>query len=131
MTKTIDQTAPIWSTIIAAIFLKEKLSMFEIMVLVCSFSGVLIIALTKQDGKIQDDSPFNNPSDFYIGLACISTTAIFASIISVLTRKMQSLHYSLVLSNYQALATTFISLLIIGEALIKQQPLRFSQYTGY
>jgi hypothetical protein len=60
----------------------------------------------------------------------MSTTVMGNAVIGVLTRKMQKLHYSLVLANYQAIATTIIAVLLLGEALILHQPLRFSQYSS-
>ena len=89
---TIDKTGPMWAAIIGATFLKERLSLIEWGIMTCSFIGVILIAAT---GKEDTES-----YDYYIGIICMSTTVLGNAVIAVLTRKMQTLHYSLVLANY-------------------------------
>ena len=50
------QTSPVWTSIIAVIFLKEALMKFEYVAMVFSFGGVLFVALASRGDITNPDS---------------------------------------------------------------------------
>ena len=54
LVSTIEKTAPIWAGIIATIFLNENLTIFEWVIMACSFSGIVVLGATVQPTDSDD-----------------------------------------------------------------------------
>jgi len=125
ITMIVFNTVPFWAALLGCILTREFLSPLELTCMICSFSGVLMIALSKPvDGELADD-----PKQKTIGLLCILTTAICFAIVNVFTRKMQKLNFAKVLAHYQCMATIVIGSILLLESLIMWQPLRILNYS--
>ena len=79
-----------------------------------SFVGVLTIALSKPIAQ-QDQQA---KSDKIIGSICSLTVASCYALVSVLTRKMQAIHYSIVLFYYAIFSVVALSLILLIESAI-------------
>jgi hypothetical protein len=59
------------------------------------FSGIVVLSLAKSnifETKVEID----NSKEFYFGLGMIFTTSIGFSLVGVMTRKMKSIHFSII-----------------------------------
>ena len=71
---TIFNTAPFWTFFIGWIVLREAMSWFEIIALVLSFGGVVLIAFAKQDPRSFEDVNLSD-STTLLGSGCLLITA--------------------------------------------------------
>ena len=79
---TIFNTAPFWTFLIGWIVLREAMSWFEIIALVLSFGGIILIAFAKQDARSFND--FNlEDSKILLGSGCLLITALLYATTSI------------------------------------------------
>ena len=78
------------------------------------FFGIVVLSLAKSN-LFKSKVKIDNSSEFYFGLAMIFSTAIAFSIVGVMTRKMKSLHFSIIQFNYGFFSVGSLSLWIIIE----------------
>lgn len=105
--------------ILAFIWLGERLSLFQIVCMVMTFGGIVIITFAKQE--IESDEEVENieteERDFYrVGvLLCIAVALIFA-INATATRRLKELHFSII-----QMYITFANLVISSVWLLIDQ----------
>lgn len=85
-----------------------------------SFTGVLIIALSKPIAEQDAEAK----SDKILGTICSLTVASCYALVSVLTRKMQAIHFSIVLFYYAIFSVIALSIILLIESAINQESLR-------
>lgn len=94
--------------------------------MIVAFTGVLIIASSKPMST--SDSASDNK---LFGSICSCTVASCYALVSVLTRKMQALHYSIVLFYYAIFSVLALMAILIIESYIKDEPLRILTLSWY
>jgi len=94
--------------------------------MVVAFSGVLIIAVSKPLST--NDSAAENK---IFGSICSCTVASCYALVSVLTRSMQAIHYSIVLFYYAIFSVLALMAILIIESYIKDEPLRILTLSWY
>ena len=122
-------TAPFWTCILAWCLIGEKLSSLQILALVVSFFGICLVSLSSSMAEEEDEaSTFSQESTWLIGCICILITAWTYAGVSVYTRRMQNVPFSVLLFYLGVLSFTVALLIIIGESLLFWQPLRLLNY---
>ena len=114
-------TSPFISTSLSYCFLQEKMRNIELMAMLLSFLAVIVIAISKPPQE------YNNTNQV-IGVVLGMTNAFCMSSVSVTTRKMQSVHYTIVLLSYAVFGVVALSAILILEAVIFTKELRIFQY---
>ena len=129
------QTSPFWTSILACLIVGEKIRVIEILGIVASFIGVVMIGLNKQQGEDADseDLPMNSgetgevdeedgrTSTEWLGLGLAMLAAWTYSVNSVFNRKLKDLEVSVIMIYYGfggiVAAITYITAerLIVGE----------------
>lgn len=102
----IVNTGPIFTSIMAVIFLKEQLKMIEVVFMVIAFSGVIVMVIS---GKERDDSTSGSWQLDLIPFLMLLLAPIMMAITNVLLRHMRGLH-ELTSAAYLVVASTLISL---------------------
>jgi len=136
LTMIIFNTAPFWATLLAYLALSEKLKAYELIAMLISFVGIVLIAMAK---PAADPAEFDEPSDSeaglsdstkkLIGVVCIFITAWVFATVAVLTRMMQGLKAPVVIFYYAVLAVIVLTLVLLIETWIMGQPLRILSYS--
>ena len=88
----IASTKVFWSSIVSYFILGEALRGFEIGFMICSFGGILLLAVTEITHCVS--------STFLWGLAFVIIYAFVSATNGVLTRMMQKLHHGILLAYY-------------------------------
>ena len=100
----VSNTKPFFAALLSFCFMKELLSKVEIGFMVLSFLGIILISFSKQlegdDTDIIVSEAKESKWGYLIGVMCISTMAVAAATVGVLTRKMQKLPAHQVLAFY-------------------------------
>jgi drug/metabolite transporter (DMT)-like permease len=96
--------------------------------MVIAFTGVVVIGSAKTEDS-NNSMIETTPYARVIGLTLSLTVAICYSLVSVLTRKMQKIHYSVVLVYYGAFSVIALTLVLVIESLLNGEPLRFINVT--
>ena len=96
---TIFNTAPFWTSLLGWVFLGEAMSAFEIVALVLSFGGVILIATSSSiyDKKVEVIEETNDEADadglsetvkYIIGSSLVFCTSWCYASVTILTRRM-------------------------------------------
>lgn len=96
--------------------------------MVIAFTGVVVIGSAKavdNNNSMIETTPYAR----VIGLTCSLTVAVCYSLVSVLTRKMQKIHYSVVLLYYGAFSVVTLTSVLVIESFLNGEPLRFIHVT--
>ena len=97
------------------------------------FVGIVVLSLAKSNLNKKQVEP-DNKIEFYFGLGMIFHTALGFSIVGVLTRKMKSLHFSIIQFHYGLFSVSALSIWIILEYFISENygydTLRIFTYDG-
>lgn len=113
---------PFLASFFAFIFLKEVTSKQQLLCMLIVFSGVLVIGTAKPN-ELAQKNQFASPDTKFIGIFCSLTVAVSYATVSVLTRKMQELHFTVVLVYYAFFATIvmvtfqFAKSVYLGESM--------------
>ena len=88
------------------------MSRYDILCILGCFSGVVILALSKDDHEVKEidvvDKALSHnlmnkdvtKRQYFFGLACIFTTAMTYSFVGVITRYLREIHFSLMMFHY-------------------------------
>ena len=90
----------------------EKISRNQVMCMFGCFIGIVIMGIAKSDLNKNDDG---NDFEFYLGLGFITYAAIGFSATGVLTRKMKSIHFSIIQFYYGLFSIIFLSSYLLIE----------------
>ncbi len=90
-------TIPIWSSFMAYFILNEQITFFDILALISTFAGVIII---NDPFKIHEKMVENNQHKIYtdqeilIGTVFALIGAVAGAAVSILVRKLKNLHFT-------------------------------------
>ena len=91
------------------------------------FAGVLIIGLAK---PLTQQNEYTDPSTRFIGICASCTVAVCFGLVSVLTRKMNKVHFTIVLFYYSLSATLVVLGLMVSINAYNGVPTQLWHYTG-
>lgn len=130
---SIFNTAPFWATALGYLILNEKIGILEIFAMILSFAAVLTISVSQARTELppeeEQTAHTKSGSLKFLGCSLIFFVSIIYATVSVLTRKMQSIYFSLVLFYYSCVAFVITFVIVSGECLIKGQAYRFGDYS--
>ena len=123
---TIFNTAPFWASLLGFCFLKEYITKFEICAMVFSFGGVCMISAPNREATAEvadegSEEVANSSSKELLGSGLIFCTAWCYATVSILTRKMQKIHFAVMLFYYSVVAFTITTLVICVEFWISDK----------
>ena len=105
-------TTTFWTGILAYYFLGDKVTKIEIFFMLAVFVGVILISITKHvdDEKPEKDGAKNvvSSASFTFCVLAVFYTSWSYSAISILTRKLKEVHFSLIMFHYGWFASTSI-----------------------
>ena len=122
----------------AFITLKEKMSVFEIIVMLCSFGGVAIVAYSQSNREDQRSNPATSAGEHFLSenelltsiLGCTACVMLSMSngVMAVLTRMMQSLKVGIMMNYIAIICLTIMVIALLAEKFITGKPLRIVNY---
>lgn len=115
-------TMPFISAIIGYLVNKEKISKIEILLMTGCFTGVIILALSKGgvfDGDTEVPRRDISVGQYLFGLLMIYLTNLGFAGITVMTRKMKEIHFSILLFYYGMIASTVVGVYLGLEYLVQ------------
>ena len=127
---TIFNMAPFWTFFLGWCFLKEKVNLFEIFALICSFGGVLLIATAEQsdDEKKTGITGLNGIYARIVGSIVILVASWGYATVCIQTRMMQSLNPFVVNTYYATVAFFSSIILVLASSLITKKPIHTFSY---
>ena len=128
---TLLNTAPFWASLLGCIVLSERLANVEIMALLFSFVGVILVAFpSKVDETATEEAEEESSStgSYLIGCFFIIVAAWVEAVLTLIARRMQKLSFSVMLFWYGCTAVPINIIIILGESLLSQASIRFWDY---
>ena len=118
-------TAPFWVAILSYFLLKTRLKIKDGVLMIGCFTGVVLLALSKYSTNEEQDS--DDPKvvtnfEYMIGIILLTVLAIGYSIVSVISRMLKDVHFSVILFWYAVVAISLLFSWIITD--------HFQQITG-
>jgi len=120
-------TNPFFATLFGLFITREATSKGHVIAMCIVFFGVLLIAFAKPLDS--PDNIYTDPGTKVIGSCASLTVAVCFALISVLTRKMQDIHFSVVLFYYALFASVSMFLILIGIGQWNHTEVRLFHYT--
>ena len=120
---TIFNTAPFWASILGWVINKEKITTLEIIALILSFGGVFCVTFAGHNKKneseaVSDTSSSVNGSHLLGSCLVLITSWCYASV-TILTRRIQNVHFAVMLTYYAMVAFPVTALMIVGQLVVK------------
>ena len=125
-------TAVIWSAIMAWVFLGEKLTRLQIYGLAVSILSLLLITWSAVLNPTEEASEKTNNTSttlFIVGCMLCLITAVGLGVITVWTRMMQTILFSVIFTYYGLMSTFLIGSTLIGESLYKSETMHILTYS--
>ena len=114
---------PLWASILGYCLNGEAVSKFQIMCMIGSFVGVIILSLSKSG----EEDNVTSKRNFYVGLIAALLCGFCFSFSTVLTRKLKGLHYSIIQFHYGLISTFILTIWVVIDCFHEQE-LRFLTY---
>ena len=117
--EAITTASPFMAALLACIWLGDKLTMLQIVCMVFSLAGIVIIIFAKSpEDEDQELTKFNS---YEVGIAmCCACTVVFA-LSTVGTRRLRNVHFSIVQWHLAAVGILMISVWLLIEGLIAER----------
>ena len=133
----IYNTAVVWSAIFAWLLIGESLSSLQVFGLLVSLIGIFLITwanLTEDRTEVENsesvkEAYFSPEKDFIVGCLCCLLTAVGLGIVTVWTRQMQGILFSVIFFYYGLVASGIIGTGLLIEYALKDEPLRILNYS--
>lgn len=120
---TLFNTAPFWASILGFLFLRERLSKTEILALFLSFGGVICVAYSgskgsgeQSEGDGAGEEETYSSGTFLLGCVFVLVCAWCEASVTLLSRRLQNLSFSVMLFWYGCVAVPCNLLIIFGES---------------
>jgi drug/metabolite transporter (DMT)-like permease len=121
-----SNTAPFWASLMGLLLLGERLKVIESIALVISFIIIAIIAVTDNS---EDDPPAQNENQIWIGLCFGLVAAAGTSLGAVATRRLQDMHYSVLISYYSLFALVIFAKILLWQLFFAAKGPTIHNYT--
>ena len=109
------QTSPVWTSIVAVLFLKEKLMKFEYVAMVLSFGGVIFVAFASTGAMTNADS---SSQQTVLGICLAFVMAWFVTFINLFNRMMSDVPWHVVMFCHSLLGFITPTVIVSVEAMI-------------
>ena len=96
-------TLPFIIAILVFIWLRERIYKFEIFAMCLCFAGILMViffAEEKEPKKVEEVEEESNNKSLTLGIFAAMTSIFFAAVSFVATRRLQSIHFTIILFYY-------------------------------
>lgn len=110
---TIFNMNPLFTMVLAYIFLREKLKPIEVYTVIASFCGAMIIVLFSNKNNTWNPNASSSQLVFIGAVCSCSLYAVLISVAFVLIRSVKHIHYSIVNGVYSNILT-IVSLLLLS-----------------
>lgn len=138
---TVGNMAPFFASIMAYLVIGEKMSLFEIIAMTLSFAGVVMIALGQKNALSSHDGdlgtePAQSAFDWNakvastVGILMCITVSIANGVLAILTRMMQSIHVSVMMSYIALVSIVILTVAFLIEKAFVGGQLRILSYNG-
>ena len=131
---TIFQTAPFWTTLLAWMFLGDRILRLEVVAMVICFCAIVFISTSSpgaEEDPIEEAAPveesdkyFTGNSAFIVGCILVLVTSWGFSINNVINRKLQNTPFTILNFYYCIVAFTVTGAYLLGEYIHSDEPLR-------
>lgn len=98
---------------------RDAIERTNVYCMIVAFMGVLVIAFSKPM-----EQPDGQGDKYWVGIICSLTVSSAYAVVSVLGRKMQSVHFAVILFYYAILSVFVLWAILYGEALYKGERMR-------
>mmetsp|Transcript_83 Transcript_83/g.114 ORF Transcript_83/g.114 Transcript_83/m.114 type:complete len:114 (-) Transcript_83:202-543(-) len=98
--------------------------------MILSFGGVLCISFSGQDSPVDDQESTVATGSHFLGCVYVFITSWCYAGVTIITRKMQKVNFSVMLFYYSCIAFPVTMVIILGESWINAHGLRFWDYSG-
>ena len=88
----VTNMTPFVSGVLAWIWLGDKLGVFQIVMMIFCFAGVVLVACSKNTDEDDDDD--SKSSTYTIGIVLTSLLAVIFAVSAVSTRRLKTMHFS-------------------------------------
>ena len=96
-------TQPFMIAILVFIWLRERILKFEIVAMCLCFAGILMViffAEEKEPKNVEEVEEESNNKSLTLGIFAAMTSIFFAAVSFVSTRRLQSIHFTIILFYY-------------------------------
>ena len=105
------------NAVLAFVWLRETITVFELMAMLCCFGGITIVALSKEEDDTNSDLVEGSEDDlispYSVGIIMAVLTITLYAIGGVTTRRLKTLHFLIIQYHYATIATVFNVIWII------------------
>ena len=99
------------AALLAFVWLKETITVFEFMAMCCCIVGISIVALSKEEDEKTTDLEEGGEDDFIspysVGIIMAVLATMMHAIVGVTTRRLKNLNFSVILFHYATISTIF------------------------
>jgi len=115
--QTINNTNPFWIGIMGYYFLGDAVKKRDLCFMMGTFVGVCVLVLSKATSvaKEEENNQNENSNEYLIGIMCALVAALGFSGISIITRKIKEVHFSIMMFWYGIFAASMYFLGLVLE----------------
>ena len=103
---------PFTTALLSYFWLKEQLTFFEIGLMLCAFSGILMMSLSQPSKVPEEQALDSTPAQYQLGIAISLVACVGQSFICVASRRLWSIHFSVIQFNYALTSTICMGLCV-------------------
>lgn len=111
----IYNTSPFWASLLGFLILGERLRKVEIIAMVFSFVFIILLFISRQSPQLAGSSNLG------AGLLLAFTSAVCASVAAVATRRMQQVHFSVLLLHYALFSCVAVFAIVLLQSIYAWQ----------
>ena len=92
-----NMLTPFVTAVVAFMWLRESLAIFQLVAMTFSFGGIVLVILTSPEAKLEiEGSSETGISSYNLGIICVCTVVFLFALSGVTTRRIRDLHYSVI-----------------------------------
>jgi drug/metabolite transporter (DMT)-like permease len=115
--------SPFFTLFLTYFFLNEKITVFEMIAMLCSFGAVMLVALAAPENSlsVSEESAFygwTSQQRYILGISCATVSALLFAIYITSARVLKQLHYSVIFCWGMIFDSTVTLLLAVGQMIV-------------